>query len=424
MPVTPAGGSHRLGDRIHRRCEDLAVDDAQRFDIEQLAEAPAGVVVRMGLRIVRAPVLAVEKRVGDPAVRLVHAHDVAACRKEAHGRRRTLGGRPRTAQHSTRRKWRGSCRIVAVGPGRRERHREGLRGARDLDVLPAEHPQELGLRLGAAVVGREDPGRGALAPRLLDRAFGLGVEVRQQLRAVVGRESERDEEPRLLVVVVVALRPLDARPGRILAIPGARILLRRELAHLGVGAAIAEGLVEAADAVVHRRQEHEVAGAPGVELAVGEDAGHSHLRHLGDVRPAEELPLVGQQRVDPGVVGAGAHRIVIEEGDRFVQVVEDLRVPAEVGVEDVAGERERHPHGVAIVVVRDVATPVGEARPGRIGVGEVPAIDVHHAVAAVDLDHRRDQRDQVVADLADVRALVDRQPVGELHERRGRAGLG
>mgnify|MGYP003481787538 CR=1 FL=1 len=59
-------------------------------------------------------------------------------------------------------------------------------------MLPAEHPQELGLRLGAAVVGREDPGRRSLALRLLDRAFGLGVEVRQQLPAVVGREGERD----------------------------------------------------------------------------------------------------------------------------------------------------------------------------------------------------------------------------------------
>ncbi len=318
-----------------------------------------------------------------------------------------------------------NCGTAAVGAsGRRERHRERLRGARNLDVLPAEHPQELGLRLGAAVVGREGPGRRPLAPRLFDRAFGLGVEVRQQLFAVVGRESERDEEPRLLVVVVVALRPLDARPGRILAVPGARILLRSELAHLGVGAAIAESLVEAADAAVHRRQEHQVAGTPGVELAVGEDAGHSHPRHLADVRPAKELPLVGQQRVDPGVVGTGAHRIVVEEGDRFVQVVENLRVPAEMCVEDVAGERERHPHGVAVVVVRHVATPVGEARPGRIGVGEMPAVEVHHAVAAVDLDHRGDERDQIVADLADVGTLVDRQAVGELHERGGRARLG
>ena len=82
--------THRLGDGIHRRREDLALDDAQRFDIEQFAEAPAGVVVRMGLGIVRAPVLAVEERVGDPAVRLVHAHDEAACRREAHGRRCAL----------------------------------------------------------------------------------------------------------------------------------------------------------------------------------------------------------------------------------------------------------------------------------------------------------------------------------------------
>jgi hypothetical protein len=57
-------------------------------------------------------------------------------------------------------------------------------------------------------------------------------------------------------------------------------------------------------------------------------------------------------------------------------------------------------------------------------VGEVPAVDVDHAVAAVDLDHRCDERDQVGADLLHVRALVDRQAIGELHQGRGRAGLG
>ncbi len=174
---------------------------------------------------------------------------------------------------------------------------------------------------------------------------------------------------------------------------------------------------------MHRRQEHQVAGAPGVELAVGEDAGHAELRHLGDVRPAEELPLVGQQRIDPGVVRAVADRVVVEERHRLVKVVQDLGVPGEMGVEDVAGQRKGHSHGIAVVVVRDVVAPVGEARPAGGRVGEMPAVDVHHAVAAIDLDHRRDQGDQVVADLPHVGALVDRQAVGELHERGRRAGL-
>jgi hypothetical protein len=55
---------------------------------------------------------------------------------------------------------------------------------------------------------------------------------------------------------------------------------------------------------------------------------------------------------------------------------------------------------------------------------EVPAVDVDHAVATVHLDDRRDERDHVLADIADVGALVDGETVGELHQRRRRSGLG
>ncbi len=54
----------------------------------------------------------------------------------------------------------------------------------------------------------------------------------------------------------------------------------------------------------------------------------------------------------------------------------------------------------------------------------MPVVEVDHAVAAVDLDDRRDQRDHVRADLADVRRVVDREAIGELHQRGRRAGLG
>jgi hypothetical protein len=58
------------------------------------------------------------------------------------------------------------------------------------------------------------------------------------------------------------------------------------------------------------------------------------------------------------------------------------------------------------------------------GVGEVPLVDVDHLVAAVDFDHRRDQRHQVVADRLDVLVVVDDQPVGQLHQGGRRSGLG
>ena len=77
----------------------------------------------------------------------------------------------------------------------------------------------------------------------------------------------------------------------------------REDALEGVGAAVAEGFVEAADAVVHRGKKHQVAGAPGIEVAVGEDAGHAELGHLLHVVPAEHLPLVGEDGIDPPLYG-------------------------------------------------------------------------------------------------------------------------
>ena len=58
-----------------------------------------------------------------------------------------------------------------------------------------------------------------------------------------------------------------------------------------------------------------------------------------------------------------------------------------------------------------------------VRVREMPAVDVDLAIAAVDFDDRRDQRDDPAADLLDVRALVDRQAIDELHQRSRRSGF-
>ena len=107
-----------------------------------------------------------------------------------------------------------------------------------------------------------------------------------------------------------------------------------------------------------------------------------------------------------------------------MQIVEHLRLPSDEGVQHIAGKLQSEPHGVAIVVVRHVVSPINEVGPLLAGVGEVPAVDVDHAVAAVHLHHRGNQRDDVIADGLDVGAVVHRQPVGQFHERRGRAGFG
>ena len=54
----------------------------------------------------------------------------------------------------------------------------------------------------------------------------------------------------------------------------------------------------------------------------------------------------------------------------------------------------------------------------------MPFVDVYHAIAPIDLHHRRDQRDDVRADELHVGSVVDRQPVSEFHQRGGRAGFG
>ena len=77
LPVNSARGidpAHFL----HGGAEDGEIGDARGFYIAQCAEGPTRVVI--GTRIARTVVLRVEHHVGEAAIGLVHAHDVAACR--------------------------------------------------------------------------------------------------------------------------------------------------------------------------------------------------------------------------------------------------------------------------------------------------------------------------------------------------------
>ncbi len=155
--------------------------------------------------------------------------------------------------------------------------------------------------------------------RFLDRALALQVIIAQELRCVIGKIIQRRQQAALLVVVVVALRPGHFRQRRIRPVPGALVFRRRQRALFGYPHRHCERLVQAADAVVHRRHEHQIARTPGIELAMREHAGHAELGQLLRVVPAELLPFVGQDRIDPGVVRAVADRVVIQERHRFVQ---------------------------------------------------------------------------------------------------------
>ncbi len=135
------------------------------------------------------------------------------------------------------------------------------------------------------------------------------------------------------------------------------------------------------------------------------------------------MPLVGEDRVEPRVVRAVAHGVVVEERARLVQVVQHLRLPPDVSVEHALRHLERQPHRIAVVVVPHVFPRVDRARRRVVRVLLLPLVHVHHVVAAVGLGDRRDERDDVLADVPDVGAVVHGQAVGQFHQRRRRAGL-
>ena len=107
-----------------------------------------------------------------------------------------------------------------------------------------------------------------------------------------------------------------------------------------------------------------------------------------------------------------------------MQVVQHLRMPANISVENVARQFEGHGHSVAVVIVRDVVPPIKEMRPDLGGMGFVPFVNVDHAVAAVHFDHGSDKHDHVRADVLDIRRIVDGQTIGEFHQGRGCSRLG
>jgi hypothetical protein len=106
-----------------------------------------------------------------------------------------------------------------------------------------------------------------------------------------------------------------------------------------------------------------------------------------------------------------------------VQVVHHGRVPFELDPRHRLRQLQELAHAVAVVVVRDVLAPVHQRRARLAGLLAV-VVRVDLALAPVHLDHRRDERDHVVADRLHERRLLHDQPVGQLHQHLGAAGLG
>ena len=186
---------------------------------------------------------------------------------------------------------------------------------------------------------------------------------------------------------------------------------------------IALNFVETPDRVVAVRDEEHVVRDPAVIEAVGPHAGHAAPRHLHHVVLGEHPPLVDRDGIDRLVVRARAGRR-IQIGLRFVQVVQDRRLPIEVDALDGPREREKLTHPVAVVVVLHVLAPVHERQPrGAFGLFLVEIVGIDHLLAAVHLDDRRDQRDDVGADVLDEGRVFHREPVRHLHQHLWTAGL-
>ncbi len=244
----------------------------------------------------------------------------------------------------------------------------------------------------------------------------------QESLLVPRHEIHGEQERALLQIDVVTQRPPHARQRGIWPIPGACRLRGRDRAFAGVCSAPPEGLVEPPDRVVSVGDVEHVVGRPSVVKSVGPHTGHAPLGHLLDLMIGQKVPLIDEDRINPRVIRTRARRGV-EEGDRFMQVMQHLRMPFEEGPHHVSAEGERQRHHVAIVVVRHVLAPVDQAGRGLIGVRLAVVVEIHLAIASVHLDDGRDEHDQVLSDLLNEGGLLDGQPVGQLHEHLGRAGL-
>ena len=246
----------------------------------------------------------------------------------------------------------------------------------------------------------------------------VGVEIGL---AVLGHPVEGEHQGRFLDVGVVARTPVDGGQGRILAIPLAARGGRRQLqALLDIGA-VALHLVEAAEGIVAVGDPEQIVRHPAVVVAVGEDAGDAALGHLGDLGAGQQPPFLRLDGVERRVVGPCPGGDV-EVGLRLVQVVQDGGMPLQHARGDVLGQLQVLAHAVAVVVVGDVLAPVDQGRLRFAGLLAV-VVGVDDLLAAIDLDDRGDEGDDVLADVLDEGSLLHRQAVGELDQHLRPAGL-
>ena len=257
------------GDRRQRLRKHGRVLDRLQLDIVHILHRPAGIVI--GTWVTDRIGLHAEVHIEQRAIGLVGADHVIAGRD-----------------------------LDAAGG-------EALRRGCDLDALLTQHVDHVGGVFGCVLLRGNDPGVDlALALPGLHGVAALGPVILQILRAV-GRDAvQRKEQRRFLDVGVVARRPVHRRQRRIGAIPFAAGDGRRQLqVVLDIGA-VALHLIEAAEAVVGMRDPEQIVRHPSVVEAIGPHARHAAFGHFHDLRLGEQPPFVRLDRIERGIVRAGA----------------------------------------------------------------------------------------------------------------------
>ena len=323
---------------------------------------------------------------------------------------------------------------------RRERpflHLDRRGRAADLDPLHAQDVHDKGRARHVGLVARDDIGVRRLGAAGLDGVEALLVEVLEDLLGEGARSVwSAVRRRRLHVVGVVAHRPFHRLVRRIGAEPFALGLVHRvkvlagpvdrlDVAQLGGGAAVAEGLVEAHQPVVVGRHEGDVAGRPGVDVAEVPDARHAELGQLRHLEVREPGQLAVEDRVEVWVL----RRLTaedVQERHRLVQIVHDRRVPFQIQFEQIP-RAVAAVIDVAVVVVEDVFSPVRRARARDRG--RRCRRSCSRSTSRCSGRGRRGRSPGLMATitlsriLLDQRAVLGHQAVGQLHQHLGRAGL-
>src|ERR1700746_1590997 len=219
-------------------------------------------VVRAGSA--RAVILRVENHVGEAAIGLIHADDVAA------GGDNRFGGFLFFSGFGVG----GGFFLARVGvvAARGGGEADFLFRPVNFDALKLEEIQKAGLRCGAVSVRGINPGGGAFGAGFPERALALEIEVVQELLAVGGHVVHAKKNGALLHVDIVSRGPFDFGERRIGAIPFATGVGRTKRADARVGAAVAESFVKAADGVVVVGDGEKIIGSPAVIEAMRPDA--------------------------------------------------------------------------------------------------------------------------------------------------------